>query len=208
MATYAILGATYAFAAAAQPGQFQAYLISETLSHGWRRSIPITLAPILSDLPIIALVLFVLTRVPPLFLSGLQFVGGLFLIYLAGSAFRAARTPQAPSAASAVPAHQTVLKAALVNLLNPNPYLAWALILGPTLIGAWRQAPGHGIAFLAAFYVTMVLATAVIVLAFSAARSLGPRIKHVLVGVSAAALGAFGLYQLWSGSTALLQRFS
>jgi threonine/homoserine/homoserine lactone efflux protein len=208
MLTYTILGATYAFAAAAQPGQFQAYLISQTLSHGWRRAIPITLAPILSDLPIIALVLFVLTRVPPLFLSGLQVVGGLFLIYLAGSALRAARTPQPPSAASAAPAHRTVLKAALVNLLNPNPYLAWALILGPTLIGAWRQAPGYGIAFLAAFYVTMVLATAVIVLVFSAARSLGPRIARILVGVSAAALGAFGVYQLWSGSTALLQRLS
>lgn len=208
MTTYAILGATYAFAAAAQPGQFQAYLISETLSHGWRRAIPITLAPILSDLPIITLVLVVLTQVPPLFLSGLQLVGGLFLIYLAGSALRAARTPQPPSAASAVPTHQTVLKAALVNLLNPNPYLAWALILGPILVGAWRQAPGHGIVFLAAFYLTMVLATSVIVLVFSAARSLGPRIARILVGVSAAALGAFGVYQLWSGSTALLQRFS
>jgi threonine/homoserine/homoserine lactone efflux protein len=135
-------------------------------------------------------------------------VGGVFLLYLAAQAARVARTVQTPAAPSASPAHQTVLKAALVNLLNPNPYLAWALILGPILIGAWRQAPGHGIVFLVAFYVTMVLATALIVLVFSAARSLGPRIARVLVGVSAAALGAFGLYQLWTGSTALLQRLS
>jgi hypothetical protein len=31
MATYLILGATYAFAAAVQPGPFQAYLISQPL---------------------------------------------------------------------------------------------------------------------------------------------------------------------------------
>ncbi len=208
MTTYAILGATYAFAAAAQPGQFQAYLIAQTLSHGWRRAMPITLAPVLSDLPIVALVLVALTQVPPLFLLGLRIVGGFFLIYLAAQAIRAARTVQTPSAPLASPAHQTVLKAALVNLLNPNPYLAWALILGPTLIGAWRQAPGNGIAFLVAFYVTMVLATALIVLVFSAARALGPRIARILVGVSAAALGAFGLYQLWTGATTLLQRLS
>ncbi|MDO8836583.1 MAG: LysE family transporter, partial [Vicinamibacterales bacterium] len=98
MTTYAILGATYAFAAAAQPGQFQAYLIAQTLSHGWRRAIPITLAPVLSDLPIVALVLVALTQVPPVFLHGLRVVGGFFLIYLAAQAIRVARTAQTPSA--------------------------------------------------------------------------------------------------------------
>ena len=37
------------------------------------------------------------------------------------------------------------------------------------------------------------------------ARSFGPRVARVLVGVSAVALGCFGLYQLGSGSIALIQ---
>ena len=40
MPTYLILGMTYAFAAAVQPGPLQTYLISQTLSHGWRRTLP------------------------------------------------------------------------------------------------------------------------------------------------------------------------
>ena len=202
MLTYAMLGATYAVAAAAQPGQFQAYLIAMTMAHGWRRTIPVALAPIFSDLPVIALVLFVLTRVPPLFVSGLQLVGGVFLVYLAAGTLRA-KTSQGGLAQAGGAVRQTVLKAALVNLLNPNPYIAWALILGPILIGAWRQAPSQGAAFLVAFYVTMVAATALIVVAFGAARAVGPRLARGLQVVSGVALAAFGVYQLWAGSRAL-----
>jgi len=56
-----LLGATCAFAAAVQPGPFQTYLISSTLTRGWRRTLPVVLAPLLSDVPVIALVLLVLT---------------------------------------------------------------------------------------------------------------------------------------------------
>ena len=37
------------------------------------------------------------------------------------------------------------------------------------------------------------------VLLFAGARRLGPRVNRVLVGVSALALAAFGLWQLWLG---------
>jgi hypothetical protein len=51
----------------------------------------------------------------------------------------------------------------------------------------------------------MILATAAILVLFAAARSLGSRVARALVGISALALGVFGLYQLWSGSTALMR---
>jgi len=203
MIPYLVLGATYGFAAAVQPGQFQAYLVSEALSNGWRRTLPVAFAPILSDLPIIAVVVLVLTQVPPVMVHGLQLVGGLFVLYLAWGAFRTYRhyAPAAP--ATAAPVHQTVVKAALVNLLNPNPYLAWALVLGPFLLRAWREAPSHGIAFVASFYVAIVAVGAAIVVLVSAAHAFGPRVARSLVGVSAVALAGFGLYQLWAGATAL-----
>jgi threonine/homoserine/homoserine lactone efflux protein len=205
--SYLILGATYAFAAAVQPGQFQAYLISQTIANGWRRTVPAAFAPILSDAPIVCLVLLVLTHVPSLFVHLLQVAGGLFLLYLASGAFRACRNDRRVITAQPAPAHQTVIKAALVNLLNPNPYLAWALVMGPLLLTAWRQSPANGIALVGAFYLTMVLVTAGIVMLFAAARSFGPRVARVLVGFSAVALGCFGIYQLWTGSTELLYRF-
>src|SRR5512141_435300 len=121
MLPYLILGSTYAFAAAVQPGQLQAYLIAQTLANGWRRTIPAALAPILSDIPIIALVLLVLTRIPPMFVYLLQLAGGLFILYLAAGAFESWRHYAQPSTGGDGAAHGTLVKAALVNLLNPNP---------------------------------------------------------------------------------------
>lgn len=203
MLTYVILGASYGFAAAVQPGQFQAYLLSHTMTHGWRRTIPVVFAPILSDIPVVSLVLLVLTRVPPVFVHGLQVAGGLFLLYLAFGALSAARSYERASA-EAVPAHRTIIKAALVNLLNPNPYLAWALILGPLLLEAWRRAPAAGLGLVASFYSAMVLATVGIVMLLGGARSLGSRVARTLVAVSAMALAGFGLYQLAAGTRALV----
>jgi threonine/homoserine/homoserine lactone efflux protein len=204
MLTYLALGATYGFAAAVQPGQFQAYLVSESLANGWRRTIPVAFAPILSDIPVVTLVLLALTQVPPLMIHVLQLVGGVFVLYLAWGAFGTWRnfTPAAPAAAS--PVHQTVLKAAMVNLLNPNPYIAWALVLGPVLLDAWRETPAHGIAFAVAFYAAMVAVAVGIVVSVSAAHAFGPRVARGLVGASAVALAGFGLYQLWSGAAALV----
>ena len=205
MLAYVLLGAAYAFAAAVQPGPLQTYLVSSTLTHGLRRTLPAVLAPLLSDVPVITLVLLVLTQVPPSVVDVLRLAGGLFLLYLASSAFAAYRRYESPRGAPPAHATRTVLEAAFVNLLNPNPYLSWSLILGPLLLQAWRTAPAYGIALLVSFYATMIASTAVILLPFAGARALGPRIARAMVGVSALALTAFGLYQLWKGGAAVLR---
>ena len=76
MSPYLILAAMFAFAAAAQPGQFQAYIVSEAIAHGWRKTLPATLAPVLSDVPIICLVVVVLTHAPMALIRWLQLSGG------------------------------------------------------------------------------------------------------------------------------------
>lgn len=203
MVTHLILGVSYGFAAAVQPGQFQAYLISQTMTNGWRRTMPAVLAPLISDIPVILLVLVVLTNMPPLVLSILQIIGGIFLLYLASRAVMATRHFRETLARPA-PVHETILRGALVNLFNPNPYLAWALVMGPLLLRAWREDPIRGFVLVGGFYVTMVLSTAGFVTLLALARSLGPRIARGLVGFSAVALAGFGLYQLYMGCRTLV----
>ena len=205
MPAYVLLGAVYAFAAAVQPGPFQAYLISSTLAHGLRRTLPAVLAPLLSDVPIISLVLLVLTQVPQSVVSALRLAGGVFLLYLAARALAAYRRYESPRTGPPARAARTVLEAVTINLLNPSPYLSWSLVLGPLLLEAWRAAPAYGIALLASFYGTMIAATAAILVPFAGARALGPRIGRVMLGVSAAALAAFGVYQIWTGGAAVLR---
>jgi len=202
MTGYLILGITYAFAAAVQPGPFQTYLISQTLTNGWRRTIPAAFAPLLSDGPIIALVLLVLSRMPGWLVQVLQCAGGAFLLYLAVGAFKTWRDFDVKKAVQVHSSRQTVLKAAMVNLLNPAPYIGWSLVMGPLLLKGWRETPANGIALLIGFYTTLILVTLGIMLLFAAARNLGARVSRVLVGVSAIALACFGLYELWLGTGA------
>ena len=196
MSTYLILGMAYAFAAAVQPGPLQTYLISQTLSHGWRRTLPAAFSPLISDGPVIVLVLLVLSRVPVWLVQGLRLAGGVFVLYLAWGAVKAWRGYDAQQMA---PAPSSLLRAALVNVLNPNPYISWSLVLGPLLLKGWREAPANGVALLAAFYGTMVLSLAGTIVLFAAARNLGPRVTRALIGLSSVALACFGCYLLWSG---------
>src|SRR5450759_1935189 len=131
MLGYLILGMTYAFAAAVQPGPFQTYLISQTLTNGWRRTIPAAFAPLLSDGPIIALVLLILSRMPGWLVQVLQCAGGAFLLTLAFGAFKTWRDFDVKKAVEGQSSRKTVFKAVMVNLLNPAPYIGWSLVMGP-----------------------------------------------------------------------------
>ena len=87
MFAYLILGMTYAFAAAVQPGPLQSYLISQTLSHGWRRTLPAAFSPLISDGPVIALALLVLSRVPAWLAQGLRLALAGTVLGIAGALF-------------------------------------------------------------------------------------------------------------------------
>jgi threonine/homoserine/homoserine lactone efflux protein len=198
MINYLIFGVSYAFACVVQPGPFQAFLFSQSIKNGWRKTIPLVFVPLMSDLPVIILVLLVLTNIPYEALQMLQIVGGLFLLYLAHNAYKAWQN-FTPNDTYNIAPQFTVFKAVLVNLLNPNPYLAWSLVLGPLLIKSWTEAPVNGIVLLISFYGSMVIYSIGLTGLFAAARNFGPGIIRVSIGTSAIAFTAFGIYMLWSG---------
>ena len=205
MYQYMILGITFAFAAVVQPGPLQAYLISQTLTKGWKRTLPAALAPIISDGPIILLVLFILTNLPKSFLNVLQIGGGIFLLYLAYNTFKTWKKFDPKEEHNVHSKQQTLFKAVVVNILNPSPYLGWSLVMGPLLLKGWHENPANGIALIISFYVTIVVGLATTVFLSAAAKSLGSKTNKILIGISAFALACFGLYELWSGITAYLK---
>jgi len=202
--TYLIFGITYAFAAAVQPGPFQAFIISQTLSKGWRSTLPASFGPMLSDAPIITLILLILSNVPNNMVYILQMAGGLFLLYLAYGAYKNWETFDEKQLVQKSSGKQTLFKAAIVNLLNPNPYIGWSLIMGPMLIEGWRETPANGLALVIGFYATLTLCTAGIIILFAAARNLGPKVSRVSIGISAVALAGFGFYQIFTGMNRLV----
>jgi|ERR1035437_3038529 threonine/homoserine/homoserine lactone efflux protein len=197
------MGIIYAFAAAVQPGPLQTYLITQTLSNGWRRTIYSSFAPLFSDVPIIFLMLFILNNVPIIMIHILECVGGIFILYLAFNAFKTWRDYDAIKVLEYRSSRQTFLKAVLVNLLNPNPYIGWSLVMGPILLNAWRVSPFSGIVLLLVFYSTLIFFTAVIIILFAFAKTIGPQITKIMIGVSAIVLAAFGFYQFYLGASIL-----
>lgn len=202
MLAYILQGLGYGLAAAAQPGPFLTYALSQSLKRGWRRALPIALAPLISDGPIILLVLLALSQVPAWLQRLLYFAGGLFILYLAWGIYRSWRD-YAPWAASQAPASEdSLLKAGLMNALSPGPYLYWSLVTGPILLAGWRESPALGLGLLLGFYVSMVGLLATLIVLFGTAQRLGARVNRAMLGVSALAMVGFGLYQLWRGLAA------
>ncbi|HEY3927423.1 MAG TPA: hypothetical protein VGL89_03520 [Candidatus Koribacter sp.] len=156
----------------------------------------------LSDAFIIALTLSILTRIPFAFIRGLHLLGGLFVLYLAWDAWSTFRHFDAATAAAQSHAVESVWKAVVINLLNPNPYLGWSLVLGPLRLRGWHAAPRNGLAIGAGFYFALVGTTILVVLVFDLARNTGPRVARQLLAISVLALAAFGAYQLWLAITA------
>lgn len=204
--TYLILGAAYGFAAALQPGPFQTYMIAETVRNGWRRTIPVIFAPLLSDGPIIIVVLLVLSRLPAWWLILLRFSGGIFILFLAAGTLRAWTKSDLQHETNASGFHYNILRAALVNFLNPSPYLYWSLVTGPLLIKGWHESPVYGVSFLAGFYCILLLTLAGLLSVFAWADRMGSRLQRALLGISGLMLGVLGFYQIWEGAVMMMHQ--
>jgi threonine/homoserine/homoserine lactone efflux protein len=196
---YLLQGVGYGLAAASQPGPFQTYIISQTLTRGWRRTLPAALAPLVSDGPIILICVLVLSQVPVWMVRFLYIAGGLFILYLSYGTYRSWKNfdSHVPSVESDT--RQSILKAVVMNFLSPGPYIFWTLVTGPILLKGWRETPLNGVGFLLGFYITLVMSLVTIILIFGTATKLGPKFNRTLLGISAIALFCFGLYQLWLG---------
>jgi len=193
---YLLQGIVFGMAAASQLGPFLTYLISQSLINGWRRTLPAALAPLISDGPIIALCVLVLSQVPAGMERALYAVSGAFILYLAFGSYTSWRRSAMPVMVEST-ARQSVWKAALMNVLNPGPYIFWTLVSGPILVSGWRESPVKGIGFLAGFYLTMVAVLAAVILGFGLASRFGPRVSRAMLGLSTLALLLFGAFQIF-----------
>ena len=197
-----LFGCGYAFAAGVQPGPLQAFLFSRVAAIGWRKTLPATLAPVISDGPIVVAALFLVGQLSIRTQSILQMAGGFVLFYFAWETLRQLGRKVEAEPAPSTP--RTVVEAVVVNLLNPHPYLGWTLVLGPAVHSAWQRHPTHALALVAAFYVVLVSTLAGFVLLFGTTGRLGERSQRRLLGVSGILLVGLGAYLLIHGIASLV----
>jgi len=193
--TYILKAAAIGFSAGVTPGPLQAVFLSYAIKGGWKRALPAAFAPLVSDGPVILLVMLVLTNIPASFVRILQIGGAVFLLYLAWDTYKAYRSYQEIEVTQAANGWQTLFKATAMNLLAPGPWLFWSLINGPNLAETWVQSPWWSAAYLASFYGVFIISNIILILFFSTMRHMGERVRKGLLLISAVILAGFAVYQ-------------
>ena len=199
MLSLILKAATIGLSAGVTPGPYQAILLSYAIQGGWKKALPAAFAPLVSDGPVILLVLLVLNKVPDSFLRFMQIGGALFLLYLAWDSYRAFRNYREVETQTDIKGFQTLLKATGMNLLSPGPWLFWSLINGPNLLEVWAVSPWWGVGYLASFYGVFILTNLVLIGLFATLRKTGEKVRKTLLLVSAIALAGFAIYQFLQG---------
>ena len=199
MLTYFLQGLMLGFAAGAQPGPFQAFLINQSISRGWRKTLLMGLAPLISDGPIVIATLFLLSRVSDWFQRTLQIVGGLFVLYLAYNAYQTWKNFKTDLPPVLPPRNNDLMRAATMNLLSPGPYIFWSTVIGPLVIQAWEISFWSALSLVGIFYAAMLSLNMVLILLFGQAARFGNQVRKAMLGLSVLMLAGFGLYQLWQG---------
>ena len=197
--TFILTAGSIGFSAGVTPGPLQAIFLSYATEGGWRKALPAAFAPLVSDGPVILLVVLILNNLPPAFLRYLQIGGALFLLYLAWESFKSYRNFQQVTSSQHTGGWSTLLKATAMNLLAPGPWLFWSLINGPNLLRAWGISPWWGVGYLASFYGVFILSNIALILLFSTVRHMGEKVQRIMLLASASILAGFAIYQMLLG---------
>jgi threonine/homoserine/homoserine lactone efflux protein len=160
--TATLSGAALGLAGGLAPGPLTALVITQTLRHGPAEGLKVSLAPVITDGPLLllgALAADWLARSDAV-LSLIGLVGAGFLFFLGLESLRAGPLTVTPGA----PPSGGVLRAVATNLLNPHPYLFWVTVGGPMVASAWTHGALSAAGFLVAFFATLCGAKAGIAL--------------------------------------------
>jgi len=137
MIEYLSAGTLLGLAAGFAPGPLMVLVLSETLRHGIRAGIKVSVAPLITDVPIIVISLLVLNRLAHFksILGCVSILGGLFILYLGydslktkGLAFNL--PPIDPN---------SFKKGVITNALNPHPYIFYMTVGAPIIFKAINQ---------------------------------------------------------------------
>lgn len=150
LTTGTILGLSAGFA----PGPLLVLVISETVEHGVKAGVKVALAPIITDLPIIIITLFILAKLSSFHsvLGIISIIGAIFILYMGIENIRIKGVSLDINKSSP----RSFQKGIIVNALSPHPYLFWFSVGGPTTLKAMDQSLTAATAFVLSFYLLLV----------------------------------------------------
>ena len=192
-----LLGVSLGWAAGISPGPLFALVVTTAIQKGTAAAARIAVAPLITDAPVVALTVAVLSTVPDRVVRGLGVAGGVYLVWLGIQEIRASSVP-AMSASEAGPATD-LWRGALTNVLNPQMWTFWIAVGAP--IVATAESSASAAAFLVGFYTLLVGSKVVLAVAIGASRErlLDERRVRMLGLLGGVGLIAIGLVLAFRG---------
>lgn len=157
---YLLAGIVLGLSAGLSPGPLQVLVVSETLLRGRNEGIKVALAPLFTDLPIIAATVYLVDALLN-WQNFLFLIGGIYLIYLGVENVRLNFHASVRQRASSA-----WFKGFAANITNPHPYVFWLSVGSPLVVRGLGEGILSPAAFLLGFYSCLVgskIATALIV---------------------------------------------
>jgi len=196
-------GAGFGFTAGTTIGPLHTLLMNVTLAKGWRQGIWIALSPLMTDIPIVILMLVILGQLPSVGIEIIRIGGGFIVLLLAWRGWLAYRRGVSLPTAQESPAQgetrQTIVKGMMVNLTNPGPYIFWGAVMGPTMIRALETSALHATVFVMGFYGVFIGIMLGFLAVFERARALPPNAVRLLSLLSVIVLALLGFNLIREG---------
>ena len=145
-----LLGLASGFA----PGSLLVLVIMQTLRHNTMEGIKVSLAPVITDLPIVLTTLFILAKLSDfkIIIGCISIMGGCYILYLS---YESIKIKGLKIKFGSVKPH-SFKKGIITNFLNPNPYLFWLTVGSPMILKASNVSFSAVIAFVGTFYILLV----------------------------------------------------
>lgn len=154
MIEFLTAGTLLGLAAGFAPGPLLVLVISETLRHNIKAGIKVSIAPLITDLPIILISLVILNRLANFkpVLGCISILGALFILYLG---YESLKTKGVELKLASVGSH-SFRKGIITNALNPHPYIFYMTVGAPLILKGIDQGFLSVISFIGSFIFFLV----------------------------------------------------
>lgn len=198
---FALAALTFGLAAGLKPGPLGVFVIHQTMSKSKRHGLLASLAPLLTDGPIILLALLLTLQLDDLdwFISAISIIGAT---YLANTAYKIYKAPDSINPSTNMDSRSSLATAVKINFLNPSPYIFW-LTIGSSYILMGTKIDA-GIFIICALISLCVTKYAVAIAIKTLGERFNPRVYSVILKSLSLPLLAFSGQLLFSGVSSLL----
>lgn len=198
---FVIAALTFGLVAGLKPGPLGVFVIHQTMSKGNRHGMLASMAPLLTDGPIILLAILLTLSLEDVswFISIISIVGAF---YLANIAYKIFNTPESIDPSGKYNENSGFLTAVKINFLNPSPYIFWFTIGGSYIfMGTSLEASVFVICTLTSLCVTKYI---VAISLKMLGKNFNPRVYSLLLKSLSLPLVVFSGHLFYTGISSFL----